>query len=128
MNENKHSHHSHESHRNSDDEQLRDQTMNETIREVSGDPNADLSHSDVSRDHTGHRTLRDEDEISGTDLSQGVGYNPNDASAVRSGGTTDMDDQTAGGAGLASGERGSSNLTTRRTVTGSDFDGQDKTS
>ncbi|GAA4752191.1 hypothetical protein [Flavisolibacter ginsenosidimutans] len=125
MDEHKHSHRS-EEHRSSDDDQLRDLTTNETIREVSGE--ADLSKSDISREHTGHRTLRDEDEISGTDLSQGVSYNPNDASAVRSGGTTDMDDQTAGGAGLAAGERGSSNLMTRRNVTGSDFDGQNKTS
>jgi len=125
MDEHKHSHRSDER-RSSDEDQLRDLTTNETIREVSGETN--LSHSDVSREHTGHQTLRDEDEISGTDLSQGVSYNPNDASAVRSGGTTDMDDQTAGGAGLAAGERGSSNLTTRRNVTGSDFDGQNKTS
>ena len=125
MDEHKHSRRS-EEHRSSDEDQLRDLTTNETIRAVSGE--TDLSKSDVSREHTGHETLRDEDEISGSDLTQGMSYNPNDASAVRSGGTTDMDDQTAGGAGLAAGERGSSNLTTRRNVTGSDFDGQNKTS
>lgn len=89
------------------DDQLRENTMNETIREQSGS-----------------------NELHGSDQTQGVSYTPNDASAVRSGGTTDMDDQTAGGAGLAAGERlgGGSNITTKRNVTGSDFDGQVKTS
>jgi hypothetical protein len=117
--------------RHEDDDQLRGNTMNEAIREVSGNPDADLSKigsGDQSYDETS-RAGRTE-EMQGSDLTRGVGYSPNDMSATRSGGTTDMDDQTAGGAGLNMGEiRGSgSNLTTRRTVTGSDFDGQDKTS
>ena len=92
---------------NRSDDQLRENTMNETIRQQTG-----------------------KEEIHNSEQSQGVGYNPNDASAVRSGGTTDMDDQTAGGAGLAAGERlgSGSNITTKRNVTGSDFDGQVKSS
>ena len=128
MNENKHSHHRDETYRNSDDEQLRDHTMNETIREVTGNPETDLSRVAAANQQSDYNSARDDQDLQGSDRTQGVSYNPNDASAVRSGGTTDMDDQTAGGAGLAAGERGTSNLTTRRTVTGSDFDGQDKTS
>ncbi|RYZ22821.1 MAG: hypothetical protein EOO10_21455 [Chitinophagaceae bacterium] len=113
------------------DDQLRPNTMNEAIREVSGNPDADLSKLGGSgRENIDSDLRSDSGSYSGSDASTGVGYNPNDMSAVRSGGTTDMDDQTAGGAGLNSGERkgAGSNLTTRRTVTGSDFDGQDKTS
>lgn len=80
-----------------------------------------------------NETLREQtgnEELHSTDQSAGVSYTPNDASGVRSGGTTDMDDQTAGGAGLAAGERlgSGSNITTKRNVTGSDFDGQVKSS
>lgn len=64
------------------------------------------------------------------DRTQGVGYTPNDASAVRSGGTSDMDDQAAGGAGHNSGFRHGmgSDLRPKKGVTGSDFDGQNPTS
>ena len=113
------------------DDQLRPNTMNEAIREVSGNPDADLSKIGGSgRQRMDSDRMSDSDDYSSSDVTPGAGYNPNDMSATRSGGTTDMDDQTAGGAGLNSGERrgAGSNLTTRRTVTGSDFDGQDKTS
>lgn len=126
MEENKHLHK--DELRRSDDDQLRDLTTNETIREVTGNPETDLSRIGAGSVQNASTSARDAKDLQGTDLTQGTSYNPNDASAVRSGGTTDMDDQTAGGAGLAAGERGSSNITTRRTVTGSDFDGQDKTS
>jgi hypothetical protein len=113
--------------RTGDEDQLRSSTMNETIREVNGDTNMDLND------------LKDSDQVSkssnqmgsggsqDSDLTQGMSYNPNDASAVRSGGTTDMDSQTSGGAGLNDGVRSGmgSTLTTKRNVTGSDFDGQD---
>jgi hypothetical protein len=113
------------------DDQLRPNTMNEAIREVSGNPDADLSKIGGSgRQRIDSDRMSDSDDHSSSGVTSGVDYNPNDMSATRSGGTTDMDDQTAGGAGLNSGERrgAGSNLTTRRTVTGSDFDGQDKTS
>jgi len=112
------------------DDQLRPNTMNEAIREVSGNPDADLSKLGGSgRENVDSDRTSDSGGYSGSDAT-GVGYNPNDMSATRSGGTTDMDDQTAGGAGLNTGERrgAGSNLTTRRTVSGSDFDGQNKTS
>lgn len=72
---------------------------------------------------------RDQSNLQGSDTTQGSSYNPNDASGVRSGGTTDMDDQMAGGAGLA-GERlgGGTNINTKRNVSGSDFDGQNASS
>lgn len=111
-----------------DDDQLRPNTTNEAIREVTGNPETDLSRVGATGYHSDDLRSADDADLIGTDRTQGVSNNPNDASAVRSGGTTDMDDQAYGGAGLAGGERGSSNLTTRRTVTGSDFDGQDKTS
>lgn len=103
MEENRNQQHDH----NRDDDQLRENTMNETIREQTGREN-----------------------LSGAGGAGSDGYTPNDASAVRSGGTTDMDDQAAGGAGLASGRRpgSGSNITTKRNVTGSDYDGQVKTS
>lgn len=129
MNDHKHTsgHHSGAESR-SDDDQLRPETTNEAIREAAGSPDTDLGKlSSGTNRHSGDYAS-DAEEIQGSDLTQGMSLNPNDASAVRSGGTTDMDDQTVGGAGLATGKRGSSNLTTRRTVTGSDFDGQDKTS
>ena len=113
------------------DDQLRPNTMNEAIREVSGNPDADLSKLGGSgRENVDSDRTSDVDSYAGSDTTTGVGYNPNDMSATRSGGTTDMDDQTAGGAGLNTGERRGSgtNLTTRRTITGSDFDGQNKTS
>ena len=116
--------------RNEADDQLRPNTMNEAIREVSGNPDADLSKIGTSGRGEDTSNFPQSEEMQGTDITRGVSNNPNDMSAVRSGGTTDMDDQTAGGAGLAGGERlgSGSNITTRRNVTGSDFDGQVKTS
>lgn len=130
MNDNKHTHrHDNRVGTEADDDKLRPDTANEAIREATGNPNADLSQmSSGSGGQASGSAASASEDVQGSDLTQGMSLNPNDASAVRSGGTTDMDDQTAGGAGLAAGERGSSNLTTRRTVTGSDFDGQDKTS
>ena len=114
-----------------DDDQLRGNTMNEAIREVSGNPDADLSKIGASGPQDVSSRSGDTADLYGTDTTQGISNNPNDMSATRSGGTTDMDDQTAsGGTGLTTGVRpgGGTNLTTRRSVTGSDFDGQDKTS
>jgi len=111
-----------------DDDQLRGNTMNEAIREASGNPDADLSQisnrGSVSGDS---RSSRDED-LHGSDMTQGTSYSPNDMSGVRSGGTVDMDDQTAGGAGLSTDERRGAHVTTKHGVTGSDFDGQNATS
>lgn len=119
--------------RDANDDQLRPNTMNEAIREVSGNPEADLSRiGATSREEQAseNRVSPAHDDLTGIDSTQGVSYTPNDASAVRSGGTTDMDDQTAGGAGLADAvKRGAgTNITDKRNVTGSDFDGQVKTS
>jgi hypothetical protein len=112
-----------------DDDQLRDKTTNETIREVNGGRDTDLNNlkesdeesdiEDVGLGNTGD-----------TDLTQGMGYTPNDASGIRSGGIADMDDQTAGGAGLNTGARKGvgSHLNTKKGVSGSDYDGQDATS
>lgn len=126
MNENKHTGH-HQAGTRSDEEQLRPETANEAIRETMGNANTDLSQ--VSSGNNRHDDYaRDTEDIQGSDVTQGMSLNPNDASAVRSGGTMDMDDQTAGGAGLNTGTRGSSTLNTRNTVSGSDFDGQNKTS
>jgi len=119
--------------RDANDEQLRPNTMNEVIREASGNPDADLNQlgteSRMDQSDT-DRISPANDDLTGIDSTRGVTYTPNDASAVRSGGTTDMDDQTAGGAGLADAlKRGAgTNITTKRNVTGSDFDGQVKTS
>jgi hypothetical protein len=57
-------------------------------------------------------------------------WNPNDASGVRSGGITDMDNQTIRGAGSGSGHStgSGSHLAPKMGTTGSDFDGQNKTS
>jgi hypothetical protein len=130
MQDNKNVHRTDADNNNSEDDQLRPNTMNETIREVTGNPETDLSRLSAMNQQSGSGNSSDSDDVQGSDLSQGMSYNPNDATAVRSGGTTDMDDQRSGGAGLAAGERMGSgtNLTTRRSVTGSDFDGQDKTS
>ena len=116
MEENRNVNRNNEMRQDADNDRLRGNTMNESIREASSD------RQSMDRDRMS--------EDSSSDMASGVGYNPNDMSATRSGGTTDMDDQTSGGAGLNSGERlgSGSNLTTRRTITGSDFDGQNKTS
>jgi hypothetical protein len=110
-----------------DDDQLRDNTMNETIREVSGSPDTDLNNLSEGTE----RGL-ESDRYSDTSLdrTQGSGYTPNDSSGVRSGGITDMDDQTSGGAGLNTGVRqgAGSHLRTKDSITGSDYDGQNATS
>lgn len=119
--------------RNSDQDQLRSNTTNEVIREASGDP--DMNLSDTQR--TG--TERDMDQGGGNtsggtnyndrSAARGMSYTPNDASAVRSGGKSDMDDQTSGGAGLTGIRKGAgANLAPKTGRTGSDFDGQNATS
>lgn len=111
---------------NEDDDQLRPNTMNEAIRAAHGDPDLDIT---PLNDEGTLGRARDDRDMQGSEPTQGMSYNPNDASGVRSGGFTDMDDQTSGGAGQAGERRGSgTDLTTRRGVTGSDFDGQNKTS
>lgn len=111
------------------EDQLRPDTMNEVIREASGDPDADLNEIG-SRHDVNSNFQTGSGGSHGADLTQGMSYDPNDASAVGSGGTTDMDNQTAGGAGLNTGIRSGmgSEVTTKRNVTGSDFDGQISTS
>ena len=113
----------------SDQDQLRSNTMNETIREVSGNPEMNLN--DIRDSDQGHSGQEFSTGGAGNiDVTQGMSYNPNDTSGVRSGGTVDMDDQTAGGAGLNTGTRPGlgSNLTPKMGTTGSDYDGQNSTS
>ncbi len=115
--------------RRSDEDQLRPNTMNEAIREASGDRDIDPSdrrEADEDIEGSGDRRYPSGD----VDMTQGVGYTPNDASGVRSGGIADMDDQTAGGAGLNTGVRKGlgSHLNTKKGVSGSDYDGQNATS
>lgn len=114
----------------SDDDQLRGNTANEAIREVHGGPDADISGLNDGDQQGGLGRMRGDQDLHGSDTTQGMSYDPNDSSAVRSGGTTDMDNQTAsGGTGLAGLQRGAgTNIDTKRNVTGSDFDGQNATS
>jgi|SRR5687767_5509761 len=114
--------------RNSEEEQLRMNTTNEAIREASGDPDMDLN--ELKDDETDSDYETRSRTSYNSDITQGVSYNPNDASGVRSGGVSDMDDQTTGGAGLNTGTRkgSGSNLTPKTGVTGSDYDGQNSTS
>ena len=117
--------------KNLDNDQLRENTMNESIREARGNSGTDLNNlRDNVTDEYESREERQSGAYSDVDQTRGMSYTPNDASAVRSGGTTDMDDQTAGGAGLNNGVRrgAGSNLTTKKGVSGSDFDGQNATS
>ena len=111
--------------RNNEEEQLRMNTANETIREASGDPDIDLNdlkNEDNDYDTRSRAYYRD-------DITQDVNYDPNDASGVRSGGISDMDDQTTRGAGNTGTRRGpGSNLTPKMGTTGSDYDGQNSTS
>jgi len=111
--------------RNNEEEQLRMNTANETIRKASGDPDMDLNdlkNEDNDYDTPSRASYRD-------DITQDVNYDPNDASGVRSGGISDMDDQTTRGAGNTGPRRGSgSNLTPKMGTTGSDYDGQNSTS
>lgn len=125
MKENRNRKHDHEHSHDEDDDQLRDNTMNETIREVRGD--RDLN--DIENRRSRSNDTRSPD-TGNTDITQGMSYTPNDSSAVRSGGIADMDDQTAGGAGLNTGARkgSGSHLKTKDSISGSDFDGQDATS
>lgn len=115
--------------RENEDDQLRPDTTNEIIRETHGGPDADISSlNDDSNTRLGGLGSERQD-IYGDDATRGTGFNPNDASAVRSGGVADMDDQTAGGAGLAGERPGSgTSITTKRGMSGSDFDGQNATS
>jgi hypothetical protein len=127
MKENKNRNRDHDRRHDEDDDQLRDNTMNETIREVRGDRDLNEiknNRRDIDTDQT--RSI----DVGDTDLTQGVNYTPNDSSGVRSGGLTDMDDQTAGGAGLNTGARkgSGSHLRTKDGISGSDFDGQNATS
>jgi len=121
-------HDSDDEQRNSDEEQLRMNTTNETIREASGDRDMDLNELKGENADSDYDTPSQNSYSN--DVTQGVSYDPNDASGVRSGGASDMDDQTTGGAGLNTGaRRGSgSNLTPKMGTTGSDYDGQNSTS
>ena len=125
MKENKNRKYDQDRRHDEDDDQLRDNTMNETIREVRGD--RDLNDRENSRTHTDDSRSASAGD---TDSTQGMSYTPNDSSGVRSGGITDMDDQTAGGAGLNTGARkgSGSHLKTKDGISGSDFDGQNATS
>ncbi|HEX2535461.1 MAG TPA: hypothetical protein VHK69_17075 [Chitinophagaceae bacterium] len=109
---------------------LGSQTTNEVIRAANGDPDMDLN--DIRPDQSGDLGTGRTGAVGdyGMDTTQGMSYNPNDTSGVRSGGITDMDDQTAGGAGANTGARQGlgSHLMPKMGTTGSDFDGQDKTS
>ena len=120
--------------RNSDQEgseqdQLRPNTMNEVIREASGDPNADLNEIGTSGQDFNSNVQTGSGGGHDADLTQGMSYSPNDATGVRSGGTADMDNQTTGGAGQNTNIRSGmgSQISTKRNVTGSDFDGQNAT-
>lgn len=111
--------------RNNEEEQLRMNTTNETIRQASGDPDMDLNEL---KDDDNDYDARSSKPYNG-DLTQGVNYDPNDASGVKSGGVSDMDDQTTSGAGINTGRRrgSGSGLTPKMGTTGSDFDGQNST-
>lgn len=112
----------------SEQDQLRDLTMNETIREVSGNADANLNNlTDADAGNTTASTAAGDTIGTGT---HGANYTPQDMSAVRSGGVADMDDQTASGAGEITGRRpgAGSDITQKLGTTGSDFDGQVSTS
>lgn len=125
---NKHHHHFSDAHRDENPEEPK--TTHEIIREAYGDPELDLTElkDELNEDET---STGDVPDLRNTGTTAGVGYDPNDASAVRSGGFVDMDDQAAGGAGLNTGNLGEglrSSIATKRDVTGSDYDGQNSTS
>lgn len=111
--------------RDQNDDQLRPNTMNEMIREASGDADTNLNELQDTSTGTHHS-----DDSRNNDISRGVNYSPNDASGVLSGGTVDMDNQGDVGAHAAPGAHGKfgSNLEPKHNVTGSDFDGQVSTS
>jgi hypothetical protein len=116
--------------RNSDQDKIRINTMNETIREVSGGPDSDLNDLKESGPESNSVHELRSKGTRNTDVTQGMNWNPNDTSGVRSGGTVDMDDQTTGGAGASTGTRRGlgSNLTPKMGTTGSDYDGQNSSS
>lgn len=106
-------------------------TTHEIIREAHGNPDMNLNNL---QEETGSDLNRSRSSVSegalNADTTRGVDYTPNDASAVRSGGTTDMDDQTGSSMGTQTGtKRGfESGIAQKRNVTGSDYDGQNSTS
>jgi hypothetical protein len=106
-------------------------TTNEAIRDAHGDPDMDLNElkEGAGLDTTAYSD-RDAGLLSDTGTTRGADYTPNDASAVRSGGTTDMDDQTGGSMGIQTGTKHGfdSGIAQKRNVTGSDYDGQNSTS
>lgn len=116
--------------RDLDQDKLRGNTMNEAIREASGDPDMNLNNLRGEREGFDDSADMDLSEGGNWDETRGVNYNANDASGVRGGGIADMDDESAGGAGLNTGQRRGtgSDLNTKKGVSGSDFDGQDVSS
>ncbi len=120
----------HNEQKRAEEDQLRDKTMNETIRDVNND-----------RDIEQNETLRNAEQGSGRSYDYGaegsdnqrkrggLNYDQQDTSGTR-GGTVDMDDQTVSGAGRATpGATGTgSGLAPKTGVTGSDYDGQNATS
>jgi hypothetical protein len=115
-----------ENERTSEQDQLRGNTMNETIRNVG---NMDEKNE----------TLRDAEQGSGRSYDYGTeGSDMSDTSRRNSdagqqnasasrGGTSDMDDESIAGAGRDTRTQRGSGLTTKRSITGSDFDGQNST-
>ena len=110
---------------NSEDNQLRPNTMNEQIRAAHGDPDTDLNELG---DHSTGADPAGASRSAGA--VGGVNYAPNDASGTLSGGISDMDNQGGVGGHAAPGSHGKfgSNLEPKHNVTGSDFDGQVSTS
>lgn len=126
----------HKKHHQKDDDGIYDheefKTTHEILREVHGNPDYNLN---ALPDETDEAVNQNRDVLAEgaapSDVTRGVDYTPNDASAVRSGGTTDMDDQTGDNSmGLQTGSKTGieSGIAQKRNVTGSDFDGQNSTS
>jgi hypothetical protein len=115
---------------NADQDKLRSSTMNEMIREVNGDPDLNLNELKDTDEAAGNADAGLSSNRDHSSLAEGMTWNPNDASGVRSGGITDMDNQTIRGAGSGSGHStgSGSHLAPKMGTTGSDFDGQNKTS
>lgn len=105
-------------------------TTHEIIREVNGGANTNLNELKDEAEGVRNNIESGVGNVLNTDTTRGVDYTPNDASAVRSGGTTDMDDQTGSSMGINTGtKRGfDSGIAQKRDVTGSDYDGQNSTS
>jgi len=107
--------------RDQDDDQLRGATMNETIREVNGDPDMDLNNIRDIDDDIARQSRMGEGSSTGVEGTGKI----SGATGGRTSGAPDMDDQTAGGLGLNRDSRESSgNITPKTGMTGSDFDGQ----